>query len=52
MLALILGSPNWSGITGKLMDWLDHTGDLWESGELAGKVVAYFTAGWSRSDGT
>ena len=50
--ALILGSPNWSGITGKLKDWLDHSGDLWESGDLAGKVGACFTAGWSRSGGS
>ena len=50
--ALILGSPNWSGITGKLKDWMDHTGDLWETGELAGKVGGCFTAGWSRSGGT
>lgn len=50
--ALILGSPNWSGITGKLKGWLDHSGDLWESGELAGKVGACFTAGWSRSGGS
>ncbi len=38
--ALILGSPNWSGMTGKLKDWRDHSGDLWETGELAGKVGA------------
>ena len=50
--ALILGSPNWTGITGKLKHWMDYTGDLWESGELAGKVGACFTAGWSRSGGT
>jgi len=50
--ALILGSPNWSGVTGKLKDWLDQSGDLWETGELAGKVGAAFTAGWSRSAGT
>jgi NAD(P)H dehydrogenase (quinone) len=50
--ALILGSPNWSGVTGKLKDWLDHSGDLWETGELTGKVGAAFTAGWSRSGGT
>ena len=50
--ALILGSPNWSGVTGKLKDWMDHSGDLWETGELAGKVGAAFTAGWSRSGGT
>ena len=50
--ALILGSPNWSGLTGKLKDWMDHSGDLWETGELAGKIGAAFTAGWSRSGGT
>ncbi len=50
--ALILGSPNWSGMTGKLKDWMDHSGDLWETGELAGKIGACFTAGWSRSGGT
>ncbi len=49
--ALILGSPNWSGMTGKLKDWIDYSGDLWRSGELAGKVGAAFTAGWSRSAG-
>lgn len=50
--ALILGSPNWTGMTGKLKHWMDYTGDLWETGELAGKVGACFTAGWSRSAGT
>jgi NAD(P)H dehydrogenase (quinone) len=50
--ALIVGSPNWSGMTGKLKDWFDHSGDLWESGELAGRVAACFTAGYSRSAGT
>lgn len=50
--ALILGSPNWSGMTGRLKEWMDYTGDLWESGELAGKVGACFTASWSRSAGT
>jgi NAD(P)H dehydrogenase (quinone) len=50
--ALILGSPNWSGMTGKLKDWMDYSGDLWETGELAGKAGACFTAGWSRSGGT
>jgi len=50
--ALILGSPNWSGMTGKLKEWMDHSGDLWETGELAGKTGACFTAGWSRSGGT
>jgi NAD(P)H dehydrogenase (quinone) len=48
---LIIGSPNWSGMTGKLKEWFDYSGDLWESGELAGKPGAVFTAGWSRSGG-
>jgi len=48
---IILGSPNWSGITGKLKEWFDYSGDLWESGELSGKVGAAFTAGYSRSGG-
>ncbi len=49
--ALIIGSPNWSGMTGKLKEWFDYSGDLWESGELAGKPGGVFTAGWSRSGG-
>jgi NAD(P)H dehydrogenase (quinone) len=49
--ALIVGSPNWSGMTGKLKQWFDYSGDLWESGELAGKPAACFAAGWSRSGG-
>lgn len=48
---MIVGSPNWSGLTGKLKDWFDYSGDLWESGELAGKLGAAFTAGYSRSGG-
>ena len=51
MDALILGSPNWSGMTGKLKEWFDYSGDLWETGDLAGKVGAAFTAGYSRSAG-
>ncbi len=50
--ALIIGSPNWSGMTGKLKEWFDQSGDLWETGELAGKAGGCFTAGWSRSGGT
>jgi NAD(P)H dehydrogenase (quinone) len=49
--AIILGSPNWSGITGKLKEWFDYSGDLWETRDLAGKVGAAFTAGYSRSGG-
>ncbi|MBI4307645.1 MAG: NAD(P)H-dependent oxidoreductase [Chloroflexi bacterium] len=50
--ALVLGSPNWSGITGKLKLWLDSLSDLWEDASLAGKVGAAFTGGASRSAGT
>ena len=49
--ALMLGSPNWSGITGSLKLWLDETGDLWEDGSLAGKPAAAFTTGWGRHSG-
>lgn len=49
---LVVGSPNWSGITGALKSWWDRSGDLWETGELAGKPAAAFTAGYSRSGGT
>lgn len=48
---MIVGSPNWSGITGKLKEWFDYSGDRWETGELAGKVGGAFTAGYSRSGG-
>jgi NAD(P)H dehydrogenase (quinone) len=49
---IIVGSPNWSGITGKLKEWFDYSGDLWETGDIAGKAGAAFTAGYSRSGGT
>ena len=42
---LVLGSPNWSGITGDLKRWLDDQGDFWEDGSLRGKVGAAFTTG-------
>lgn len=48
---LIIGSPNWSGLTGKLKDWFDYSGDLWQTGELAGKPGGAFVAGYSRSGG-
>ncbi len=47
----IVGSPNWSGITGRLKEWFDYSGDLWETGDLAGKPAGAFTAGYSRSGG-
>jgi NAD(P)H dehydrogenase (quinone) len=49
---LVLGSPNWTGMTGTLKAWWDQSGDLWESGELAGIPAGAFTAGYSRSAGT
>ena len=42
---VMLGSPNWSGITGTLKLWLDDQGDLWEDGSLAGRPGAAFTTG-------
>ena len=49
--AIILGSPNWSGVTGSLKLWLDNQGDLWEEGKLAGKIGAAFTTGRGRHSG-
>ena len=49
--AIVFGSPNWSGITGKMKLWLDSLGDLWEEGQIKNKVGAAFTAGASRSAG-
>jgi NAD(P)H dehydrogenase (quinone) len=50
--ALIIGTPNWTGIKGSLKLWMDTTGDLWEEGSLAGKVGAAFTASAGRHSGT
>ena len=50
--AIILGSPNWSGITGNLKTCLDEMSGLGREGLLDGKVCAAFTAGWGRSSGT
>lgn len=48
---LLLGSPNWSGLTGSMKSWLDEQGDLWEEGNLAGKPGAAFTSGWGAHSG-
>ena len=48
---LLLGCPNWSGITGSLKSWLDDQGDLWEDGSLAGKPAAAFTSGSGQHSG-
>ena len=50
--ALIIGSPNWTGIKGSLKVWLDTTGELWEEHTLAGKIGATFTASDGRHSGT
>ncbi|MBI5876367.1 MAG: NAD(P)H-dependent oxidoreductase [Chloroflexi bacterium] len=50
--ALIIGTPNWTGIKGSLKLYLDNTGDLWEEHVLAGKVGAAFTASDGRHSGT
>lgn len=49
--AVMLGSPNWSGVTGTMKLWLDEQGDLWEDGNLAGRPGAAFTSGWGLHSG-
>jgi NAD(P)H dehydrogenase (quinone) len=49
--AIVLGSPNWHGMTADLKQVVDMTGLIWEQGKLVGKVGAAFTSGWSRSGG-
>ena len=49
--AIVLGSPNWHGMTADLKQVIDQTGLIWEQGKLVGKVGAAFTSGWSRSGG-
>jgi len=49
--ALVLGSPNWSGMTAKMKDWLDSGEDFWEKKLLVGKVGAAFTSSRFRSAG-
>ena len=48
---IVLGSPNWSGVTGRLKQWLDDQGDLWEEGALVGKVGAAFATARGRHSG-
>lgn len=48
---LLLGSPNWSGLTGSMKSWLDEQGDLWEEGSLSGRPGAALTSGWGRHSG-
>ena len=49
--ALVLGCPNWSGVTTKLKEWLDAGEDFWEKQLLVGKVGAAFVTGRSRGSG-
>jgi len=49
--AIILGSPNWHGMTADMKGVVDKTGLIWEQGKLVGKVGAAFTSGWSRAGG-
>jgi NAD(P)H dehydrogenase (quinone) len=49
---IVLGSPNWNGITGRLKSWLDDMSGLAMEGLLEGKTGGAFTAGWGRSSGT
>ena len=49
--AIVLGSPNWHGMTADLKRVVDQTGLIWEQGKLVGKVGAAFTSGWSRAGG-
>src|SRR5437660_9013782 len=49
--AIVLGSPNWHGMTADLKKVIDQTGLIWEQGKLVGKVGAAFTSGWSRAGG-
>jgi NAD(P)H dehydrogenase (quinone) len=48
---LVLGSPNWSGMSARMKEWLDQGEDYWEYQLLAGRVGAAFTAARSRSSG-
>ena len=48
---LALGSPNWSGLSGSLKQWLDDQGDLWEELSLAGRPGAAFATGSGRNSG-
>jgi NAD(P)H dehydrogenase (quinone) len=49
---IVLGSPNWNGVTGRLKSWLDDMSGLGQEGLLEGKIGGAFTAGWGRSSGT
>ncbi len=49
---MILGTPNWNGMTGRMKGFLDDMSDLARDGLFDGKLGGAFTAGWGRSSGT
>ena len=48
---LVLGSPNWSGISARMKEWLDEGELFWEYQALVGRVGAAFTSARSRAAG-
>ena len=48
---LVLGSPNWSGISARMKGWLDQAELFWEYQTLVGRVGAAFTSARSRASG-
>ncbi len=48
---LVLGSPNWSGMSARMKEFLDQGEDYWEYQLLAGRVGAAFACARSRSAG-
>lgn len=48
---LILGSPNWSGISARIKEWLDTGEDLWEYQMLVGRPFGAFSNARSRAAG-
>ncbi|MCX6021925.1 MAG: NAD(P)H-dependent oxidoreductase [Chloroflexi bacterium] len=48
---IIVGSPNWHGLTAPMKLLMDQTGLAWEQAKLVGKVGGAFTTGWSRAAG-
>ena len=48
---LILGSPNWSGISARIKEWLDRGEDLWEYQLLVGRPFGAFSDARSRAAG-
>lgn len=49
--ALVLGSPNWSGISARMKEWLDRGEDFWEYQMLVGRPFGAFSNARSRAAG-